>query len=276
MTSHGTAGKRLPLHYQILIAMLVGTGIGVLINRGEIRIDQPVTVEIQVTGDEVRLQEILHAESGGSPDSSETILFEKKFASRDGFARSYPRLNESLGDRTANSLPVKDGTARIQYGAGDVRVTWQRTHVLGDSEQDQIPAITDFKAATPEKLPDYWKALAGKHPADWRSHVTVIAKFLGDLFLRLLKMVTVPLIMTSLVTGVAGLGQHGRFGRMFSRTLLYYLVTSGLAITVGIVMVNLLQPGSGAVLPGGGETLAEPEGTLTEVLSQQLLRMIPV
>ena len=54
--------------------------------------------------------------------------------------------------------------------------------------------------------------------------------FLGDLFLRLLKMIIIPLIFTSLITGVTGLGGKGRFGRMFSRTIAYYVVTSLLAI----------------------------------------------
>jgi proton glutamate symport protein len=71
---------------------------------------------------------------------------------------------------------------------------------------------------------------------------------LGSLFLRLLKMVAVPLIITSLASGVLGLGGTTSLGRMFSRTLGYYFVTSLLAILTGLVVVNIVRPG----LRGGG------------------------
>jgi proton glutamate symport protein len=84
------------------------------------------------------------------------------------------------------------------------------------------------------------------------------------------------LILTSLVTGVTGLGRHGQFGRMFSRTLFYYVGTSLLAISTGLVLVNIISPGVGAILPGGGEAVATPDGSLADVLMAQLIRLIPV
>ena len=101
-------------------------------------------------------------------------------------------------------------------------------------------------------------------------------KRLGGLFLRLLKMVAVPLIVTSLAAGVLGLGGTASLGRMFSRTLGYYLATSMLAIITGLVVVNIVRPGLGANgLPQAGA--AEPvaaEG-LGEVLFSQIEAMIP-
>ena len=72
---------------------------------------------------------------------------------------------------------------------------------------------------------------------------------LGGLFLRLLKMVALPLIVSSLSAGVMGLGGASRLGRMFGSTLLYYVCTSMLAIVTGLLMVNLIRPG----LPRGGQ-----------------------
>ncbi|MBL7033581.1 MAG: dicarboxylate/amino acid:cation symporter [Candidatus Delongbacteria bacterium] len=69
---------------------------------------------------------------------------------------------------------------------------------------------------------------------------------LAELFLRLLKMIIIPLIFTSIITGVTGVGDSTSFGRMGIKTLLYYLTTSFLAILTGLVLVNLLQPGVGA------------------------------
>jgi proton glutamate symport protein len=110
------------------------------------------------------------------------------------------------------------------------------------------------------------------------STVAAGSKWIGDMFLRLLRMITVPLILCSLVTGVAGLGSAQRLGRMFARTLTYYIVTSLLAITVGILFVNLIRPGVGAQgLPGGEEEVdvAIAEESLGSVFQKLAERMIP-
>ena len=72
--------------------------------------------------------------------------------------------------------------------------------------------------------------------------------FVGDVFLRLLKMIIIPLIFTSLVSGVASLGDARVVGRVGIRTLLYYTLTTTLAISVGLVLVNVLRPGDGLEL----------------------------
>jgi len=70
-----------------------------------------------------------------------------------------------------------------------------------------------------------------------------IYTFLGTLFMNALKMLIVPLIISSIITGIAGLGDNGAMGRLGGKTLLYYLTTSLLAIMVGLLLVNLLTPG---------------------------------
>jgi Na+/H+-dicarboxylate symporter len=70
-----------------------------------------------------------------------------------------------------------------------------------------------------------------------------IYTFLGTLFLNALKMLIVPLILSSIITGVAGIGDSGSMGRLGGKTLLYYLTTSLFAILVGLLLVNLISPG---------------------------------
>ena len=70
-----------------------------------------------------------------------------------------------------------------------------------------------------------------------------IYAFLGTLFLNALKMLIVPLILSSIMTGVAGIGGSGAMGRLGGKTLLYYLTTSLFAILVGLLLVNLVAPG---------------------------------
>ncbi|RMH17931.1 MAG: dicarboxylate/amino acid:cation symporter [Gammaproteobacteria bacterium] len=67
--------------------------------------------------------------------------------------------------------------------------------------------------------------------------------FLGSLFLNALKMLIVPLIMASIISGVSDINEKGVFGRLGIKTLGYYLLTSMLAILTGLVLVNLVSPG---------------------------------
>lgn len=67
--------------------------------------------------------------------------------------------------------------------------------------------------------------------------------FIGGLFLSALKMLIVPLIAASIITGVAGMGTGDGFGRLGTKTVVYYLSTSLLAILTGLFFVNLIVPG---------------------------------
>lgn len=67
--------------------------------------------------------------------------------------------------------------------------------------------------------------------------------FVGTLFLNALKMLVVPLVMSSIIVGIAGIGSGGALGRLGGKTLLYYLTTSVLAILVGLAIVDALRPG---------------------------------
>jgi len=88
--------------------------------------------------------------------------------------------------------------------------------------------------------------------------------FFGELFLNALKMIVVPLVVASIVTGVAGLGNVKGFGRLGLKTLLYYATTSLIAILVGLCFVNVIRPGAGA---GAG---ADELSALSETAREQL------
>ncbi|HUG70576.1 MAG TPA: cation:dicarboxylase symporter family transporter, partial [Pirellulaceae bacterium] len=109
----------------------------------------------------------------------------------------------------------------------------------------------------------------------WSRWVGEGAQRLGGLFLRMLQMVAVPLIATSLVTGVMGLGHAERLGKMFTRTLLYYMATSLLAILTGLAMVNIIRPGLGGEMNLPAHEIAIASGSLGEVLFNQVETMIP-
>ncbi|MYE48338.1 MAG: dicarboxylate/amino acid:cation symporter, partial [Gammaproteobacteria bacterium] len=110
-----------------------------------------------------------------------------------------------------------------------------------------------------------------------------IYDYIGTLFLNALKMLIVPLIATSIISGVAGLGGPGSLGRLGGKTVLYYLATSTIAVLVGLTVVNLVKPGIlNGVAVGGlldfetnselvASRVAGAEGGVAEVF----LRMFP-
>jgi proton glutamate symport protein len=67
--------------------------------------------------------------------------------------------------------------------------------------------------------------------------------FIGTLFLNALKMIIVPLVVSSIIVGIAGIGSSRAFGRLGGRTLTYYLATTLISVTIGLLVVNALTPG---------------------------------
>jgi Na+/H+-dicarboxylate symporter len=102
---------------------------------------------------------------------------------------------------------------------------------------------------------------------------TVWISWIGDLFLKLLKMVIIPLIVSSIITGIAGIGSPENLGRLGLKTIGFYMVTSLLAILLGLFLVNVIQPGTGADL-----SFAESMSTLPaadQSIGQLLMAAIP-
>jgi Na+/H+-dicarboxylate symporter len=79
-------------------------------------------------------------------------------------------------------------------------------------------------------------------------------KIIGELFLNALMMIVVPLVVLSMITGITGLGDIRRLGSLGRRTVLYYAGTTAAAVVLGLVLVNVIRPGSG--IPHGEEQAA--------------------
>lgn len=88
-----------------------------------------------------------------------------------------------------------------------------------------------------------------------------VSGFIGDLFMRALKMIIVPLIVTSVIAGIASLQGVKGFGRLGGKTVGFYLASSLVAVLIGLVLVNLVRPGlDGAGQPNEVIRLAFEEG----------------
>ncbi len=91
-----------------------------------------------------------------------------------------------------------------------------------------------------------------------------IYSFIGTMFLNALKMIIVPLIVSSIIVGVAGVGGSKGLGRLGGRTILYYMTTSLFAILIGLVLVNMIEPG---IVNG------EPAKALTSVSDAEIAQI---
>jgi len=125
-----------------------------------------------------------------------------------------------------------------------------------------------------------WAGAEGVIDSAIVSNVAMVGKKVGDLFLRLLQMLVVPLIVSSLITGVTGMGDLRTLGSIGGRAIIFYLTTSFLAILTGIFVVNLINPGVGAELAlleeGAAEgVIAQAPGGIGLVLWEQLESLIP-
>ena len=100
--------KSLPLHFQILIAMLVGTAIGIAVNPGDVSLTRSVTALLSREGDTIQLRE--------RDSESNDAVYTETFASAAVFADSYPKLAEALGDSDTREIEVTNARARFTYG----------------------------------------------------------------------------------------------------------------------------------------------------------------
>lgn len=98
-------------------------------------------------------------------------------------------------------------------------------------------------------------------------------EWMGKVFLTALKMVIVPLILSSIISGVTSMGGGKNLGRLGGKTLLYYISTSLFAILTGLLMVNLIAPGVGVEMGFSNNAidLSEKAGSVKDIL----MRIVP-
>ena len=95
----------------------------------------------------------------------------------------------------------------------------------------------------------------------------------GDLFINLVRMVVVPLVLATLVSGAASVGDVGRLGRVAAKTLVFYFATTALAVAIGLVLGNIFQPGVGLDLSTANLSAKE---VAAPSLVQVLMGIVPL
>ena len=141
--------------------------------------------------------------------------------------------------------------------------------VLGASENGQVVWMVPLGGTDADA-----KAVAlGMDPDSPRAVWLAPFVFAADIFLSLLKMLIVPLVLASIVSGVASVGEMKELRRLGGKTFLYYMSTSFLAICVGQLLVNFIRPGDGAEL--GLSAAAAAGASSSDDFLDVLRRMVP-
>lgn len=104
----------------------------------------------------------------------------------------------------------------------------------------------------------------------WGEGATHI-KWIGDIFIRLIRMLIIPLIFTTLVSGVLAMGSPRKLGAIGGKAILLYLATTAVAIVIGLTLGTILAPGAGIDLSGAQQqSLSHAQG-----LKETLYSIVP-
>ena len=102
---------------------------------------------------------------------------------------------------------------------------------------------------------------------------TTYVKPFGDLFIRLIRMVVVPLVFATLVAGAAGISDVSKLGRVAIKTLVIFMLTSAIAVIFGLLIANIIDPGIGLTLSTEGLKAAQVKAPS---FVQTLLDIVPI
>src|ERR1700752_753704 len=110
---------------------------------------------------------------------------------------------------------------------------------------------------------------------DSRVEIAADVNLIAMLFLRLIKMIIAPLVFATLVGGIAHMGSGARLGRVFAKTLGWFVSASFISLLLGLIMVNLLQPGANfpGTLPEKGQSTGLPVSAFS--LEKFLVHLVP-
>ena len=146
------------------------------------------------------------------------------------FTTTYRLTEESYQKLAKNNVP-----AEIQ----------EKLHTL---DQQQFASIAEFDQALNSIFEEssIKSFRVGIIRAAYYNPPVSYVSWMGDLFMRALKMLIIPLILSSLISGITSIGSGSSLGRLGFKTMLFYVTTSFFAIVTGQILVNIFKPGVGA------------------------------
>ncbi|MEM1022548.1 MAG: dicarboxylate/amino acid:cation symporter [Myxococcota bacterium] len=163
----------------------------------------------------------------------------------------------------ARSAPViehREGWAKVEIRLKPRSLVRLRTEGVEGADEARAGQRVDGWVSTQAQTVrafSHWGQLA----VDW-------TEWIGALFLALIKMVVVPLVFFSLIVGVASLGDVRKLGRLGVRTLGFFTLTTVVALTIGVTLTNVLEPGKLLAEDDRAALLASYEGAASSTMSR--------
>ncbi len=105
---------------------------------------------------------------------------------------------------------------------------------------------------------------------DKEKTIATSLKWIGDIFIRLLAMVAIPLVFASLIVGAASLGDMKKIARIGGKTIAIYLITTAIAITIGLTLANLIEPGERMDIDTRSRLMSVYQDDASEKIEQEL------
>ncbi len=221
---HQKSSKPNRLTLYIGIALILGIVVGFIINKSYVG-----TENSRIATAEAR-HHLLVKSMKGFETPADPVLFEKiavqiKDASNKKKDAEYALLNDSTGSKAMQAVLFWSDSLR--------------------SLNTQIGALTDTSNAAYKALLNEKELISTQKAATIKARDKKIEWFslMADIFLRLIKMIVAPLVFTTLVVGVAKLGDIKAVGRIGGKTLLWFISASLMSLMLGMILVNFFEPG---------------------------------
>jgi proton glutamate symport protein len=197
--------KKFPLHLQIIIALILGAFFGAFFNVAPNKIK--ITYE---SGSGMKTKIV---------DSWERIKLEKESQTVQA-----PEQENIFGEN--DQIQIIKSFKKLKKGSGNTKTVTKVDLIETDSEGKEIARYKNVTSVA--KIPT----------------IATKIKPLGTLFINLLSFLAIPLVISSLIVGAASLEDVRKLGRIGSKTLFIYIFTTAVAISIGILTANLIEPGT--------------------------------
>lgn len=229
-----------------LLFILIGIGLGVAIGVG-----YGQTMWLASGGPERKLselQEMLRQKSPAARLEAEAAALEARAAAVteeiDALAAAFPpdaRTDAVVDTIVARREQIDD---LLREAALKRELAEERRRSASDEDRGKAKRL-QVEIARVEKLAERSEAMRASGEAGLPAMVYEMVDFAGDLFLQVLKLLVVPLIITSMTVGITSLGDIRNVGRIGAYSLLFYLLTTALAVAIGVILVVTVRPGEG-------------------------------
>jgi Na+/H+-dicarboxylate symporter len=180
---------------------------------------------------------------GGAMDRGVAARDELRSAGTELRALSHALVSGEFDRAVASARGALDEA--VSAGAGPVEISALKGQVRGALKRlNRAPGLIEGLELEKRAAEEAFNAYSAWYTA-YR-----LFSFTGQLFLNILNLLVIPLVIASLVVGVAALGDIRHVGRTGLRTVVYYMVTTSIAVIIGIAMVELISPGTGVEASG--------------------------